>query len=71
LIREVIEAHPTDYVSGEGWREDVVRAMEGIVPYSVRGLLDKLLVPAPKFEIPVIDSREERGTGKDDRRLGW
>ena len=45
LIREVIAAHPDDYVPGDGWQDNVVRAMEGIVPHTARGLLDKLLTP--------------------------
>jgi hypothetical protein len=71
LIREVIEAHPQDYASGEGWQENVVRTMKGIVPYAARGLLDKLLVPNQKLETSKLVGRNDISDGEDDRRLGW
>jgi hypothetical protein len=67
----VIEAHPEDYASGEGWCEDLVRSMRKIVPCPVRGLLDKLLVPDPKVEAPAVEKGGDADTGKDGRRLGW
>jgi hypothetical protein len=71
LIREVIEAHPQDYAAGEGWQENVVQTMEGIVPYAARGLLGQLLVPNPTFELPVIKRDRDGQEGEDKRRLGW
>ena len=65
----MIEAHPQDYASGEGWQENVVQTMEGIVPYAARGLLDKLLVPNPKFAKGA--KQEKADEQKNNRRLGW
>lgn len=73
LIREVIAAHPDDYAPGEGWQDNVVRAMEGIVPHTARGLLDKLLVPNLEMD-PRSGEKVEEGQGsksQDERRLGW
>jgi hypothetical protein len=71
LIREVIETHPQDYAAGEGWQENVVRTMEGIVPYGARGLLDNLLVPNAKFEVTIVSKGNEETGREKDRRLGW
>jgi hypothetical protein len=73
LIREVIAAHPDDYAPGDGWQDNVVRAMAGIVPHTARGLLDKLLVP--NLEIDQLSGGEAEkvpgGKSRDQRRLGW
>ena len=73
LIREIIAAHPEDYASGDGWQDNVVRAMEGIVPHTARGLLDKLLTPNLEIEKP--SGEESKRTPSDEhsnrRRLGW
>ncbi|MGD9091558.1 MAG: type IV secretory system conjugative DNA transfer family protein [Anaerolineales bacterium] len=73
IVREVIAAHPTSYAQADGWQEDVVRALEGIVPYSARGLLGKLLTPNPNIESRIEKDTEKSG-GREDansRRLGW
>ncbi len=73
LISGVIAAHLRDYAHGDGWQDDVVRAMEDIVPYSVRGLLDKLLTPNLDIEPPVVrePGNEPDTQNSDRRRLGW
>jgi hypothetical protein len=71
LIREVIEAHPDDYASGQGCQENVVRTMEGIVPYAARGLLDQLFVPNRTFDLPMLNHRSDVKQERDKRRLGW
>jgi hypothetical protein len=72
IIREVITAHPDIYAPGDGWQESVVRTMEGIVPYTARGLLDKLLTPNPEFGSPSDEKEMMSNQGQDDgRRLGW
>jgi hypothetical protein len=72
IIREVIAAHADIYASGDGWQENVVRTMKDIVPYSARGLLDKLLTPNPEFGSPSDEKGLTSSQGQDDgRRLGW
>ena len=73
LMREIIAAHPEDYVPGEGWQENVVRAMEGIVPHTARGLLGKLLTPNLDIERPPGGAAggTPQGQQGDRRRLGW
>jgi hypothetical protein len=46
FIREVIVAHPQDYASPDGWQEQAVRALTGLVPPKFRGLLSELLAPS-------------------------
>jgi hypothetical protein len=46
FIREVITAHPQDYASPDGWQEQAVRALTGLVPPKFRGLLSELLTPS-------------------------
>ncbi|NUM46605.1 MAG: type IV secretory system conjugative DNA transfer family protein [Anaerolineales bacterium] len=43
VIREVIAQHSEDYAPAEGWQEAVVKAMKGLLPPAVWGLLDPLL----------------------------
>jgi len=43
LVREVIAAHPADYASPEGWQENAVRALQGMVPPTHQFLLSELL----------------------------
>jgi len=73
LMREIIAAHPEDYASGEGWQDQVVRAMEGLAPHTARGLLGKLLTPNPEIEqLTVREAGEKPDSGRSDRRrLGW
>ena len=71
LIREVIESHTQDYVPGYAWQDKVVRTMEEIVPYTARGLLDKLLEPNPILESPWPGFFGDENLEPDDRRLGW
>jgi len=44
-VREVIAAHPADYASPEGWQENAVRALQGMVPPTHQHLLSELLAP--------------------------
>jgi hypothetical protein len=74
VIREVIAAHREDYAPGEGWQRDVVQAMKGLVPKSVRGLLGKLVRMTDEFENP--DDFEDESPLPDEslarrRRTGW
>ena len=74
VIREVITAHREDYAPGEGWQRDVVQAMKGLVPKSVRGLLGKLVRMNDEFENP--DDFEDESPRPDEslarrRRTGW
>ncbi len=74
VIREVISAHREDYVPGEGWQRDVVQAMKGLVPKSVRGLLGKLVRMNDEFENP--DDYDDESPPPDEslarrRRTGW
>jgi len=72
LIREVIAAHAEDYAPAYGWQDDVVRAMESIVPPSARGLLGKLLTPDAGFaKTSSVGGKELGQAGDDPRRLGW
>jgi len=73
LIREVIAAHPDDYAPGDGWQDNVVQAMEGIVPHTARGLLGQLLTPNLGIENPVGKEagKVQGGKHNDRRRLGW
>jgi hypothetical protein len=43
IIREVIAAHPEDYVSSDGWQEQTALALQAMVPEAQRGLLDELI----------------------------
>jgi hypothetical protein len=73
LIRAVIAAHPEDYAPGDGWQDNVVRAMEGIVPHTARGLLDQLLAPNLEKEKSAREEQEKVPDfdKSDQRRLGW
>jgi hypothetical protein len=42
LIREVIGAHPEDYVSGEGWQDKAVAMLSSMVPPAYQGYLSEL-----------------------------
>ena len=54
FIREVIVAHPQDYASPDGWQEQAVRALTGLVPPKFRGLLSELLAPSKDgFDAPL------------------
>jgi hypothetical protein len=73
LIREIIALHPEDYAPGDGWQDQVVRAMEELVPHTARGLLGKLLTP----NLETVKPPDDEVGGKPDhehsdrRRLGW
>ena len=74
LIREVIDAHPESYAPADGWQDDMVRTMEGIVPLASRGLLNKLLAPNPDIEDTEYPGSSGQITDQnqgDRRRLGW
>jgi len=73
LMREIIAAHPEDYAAGDGWQDNVVRAMAGIVPHTARGLLDKLLTPNLEIERPPGGEAQKTpgDEHRDRRRLGW
>lgn len=73
LIREVIAAHPDDYAPGDGWQDNVLRAMEGIVPHTARGLLNKLLTPDQEIEKRLSGAapKKQGSQQSDQRRLGW
>jgi hypothetical protein len=43
IIREVIAAHPEDYVSSTGWQEQTALTLQAMIPEAQRGLLDELI----------------------------
>lgn len=84
FIREVIAAHPQDYASPDGWQEQAVRALTGLVPPKFRGLLSELLAPGKvvahlatmdDFDAPLDGAAEglplPAKEAVDKRRLGF
>ena len=66
----MIVAHPNDYTPGDGWQNNVTRAMEGVVPHAFRGLLDKLFIPNLDIEKSVDKEAEKAGGEQSDQRHG-
>ena len=78
LVREVIAAHPDDYVSPDGWQENAVRALQGLLESPAhQQLLSELLSPAWGFS--AAPNAPPQGTAPpnvqqppaDNRRLGF
>ncbi|MBU2609704.1 MAG: hypothetical protein KJ606_01980 [Chloroflexi bacterium] len=77
MVREVIAAHPEDYVSPDGWQENAVRAMQGLLESPAhQQLLSELLSPAWGFN--AAPNAPLQGTAPntqpppaDSRRLGF
>jgi len=72
----VIAAHPQDYASPDGWQEQAVRALTGLVPPKFRGLLSELLAPGmDDFDAPLDGAAEglplPAKEAVDERRLGF
>jgi hypothetical protein len=42
LIREVIDAHPEDYLPGDGWQERAVAMLSSMVPPAYQGYLSEM-----------------------------
>jgi hypothetical protein len=62
LIREVIAAHPKDYVSSALWEETTVSALKAMVPPSQHALLDELFTP--EVALKKYGDFQSEGTGK-------
>lgn len=83
MVREVIAAHPDDYVSPEGWQENAVRAMQGLLESPAhQQLLSELLSPAwglaPNASTGSAQAAPPQGAAPnnqqppaDNRRLGF
>ena len=82
LIREVIGAHPEDYVSGDGWQEQSVNMLKSMIANPVyQSYLGELFRGLPKKSQPI--ERQDRAEMEkaqgivpeapppDDRRLGF
>jgi hypothetical protein len=68
FIREVIAAHLQDYASPDGWQEQAVRALTGLVPPKFRGLLSELLAPGmDDFDAP-LDGAQDAPSQIDKRQ---
>jgi len=70
LIREVIEAHPSDYVLAEDWQKRGVRALSEMLPPSSRALLDAALKEKTN-KAAVLSSEREQAYDENHRRLGF
>jgi TraM recognition site of TraD and TraG len=74
LVREVIGAHPEDYLDGEPGRAQAVEALKGMVPPMQKAILSELFRGTPKDDEP-IEGPEDGGkvghVAPDDRRLGF
>jgi hypothetical protein len=81
LIREVIGAHPEDYLSGDGWQERAVALLSSMVGPAYQGYLNEFFLGTDDKGQPIIrkDRAEyDKARGKDvdplpkaDNRLGF
>lgn len=79
LIREVIDSHPDDYVSSDGWEKPATEAMISMIPKSKAYLLDLFLHSNMKEkmetkpsvvqeqELAIAAAREKKGPSLDTR----
>jgi hypothetical protein len=70
LIREVIEAHPSDYVLAEDWQKRGVRALAEMLPPSSRALLDAALKEKTN-QVAQLSAEREQAYDENHRRLGF
>ncbi len=70
LIREVIEAHPKDYVLAEDWQKRGVRALSDLLPPSSRALLDATL-KEKSAKSGHLTAEREQAYDETHRRLGF
>jgi hypothetical protein len=70
LIRQVIEAHPADYVQAEDWQKRGVRALIELLPPSSRALLDAAL-KQKSVKASQLGAEQEQAYDEDHRRLGF
>jgi hypothetical protein len=70
LIRQVIEAHPADYVPAEDWQKRGVRALNEMLPPSSRALLDAAL-KEKSVKTSTLSAEREQAYDEDHRRLGF
>jgi len=68
LIREVIAAHPKDYISSTLWEETTVSALKAMVPPAQHALLDELFTP--EVALKKYGDFQSEGTGKKSSRKG-
>ncbi len=79
LLREVIAAHPEDYFNADNWQEQAVRAMQALVPFSQRHLLNLMLTPTedyregfrPQTAVGTAEGAAEQAAAGDTRKLGF
>jgi len=80
MVREVIDAHPEDYVRRDNeWQENAVRAMQGLLESPAhQQLLSELLSPAWGFATGIgAQNAPHQGAAPntqppaDNRRLGF
>ncbi|MEI7848912.1 MAG: type IV secretory system conjugative DNA transfer family protein [Chloroflexota bacterium] len=70
LIRQVIEAHPADYVLAEDWQKRGVRALSDMLPPSSRALLDAAL-KEKSIKTSQLGVEREQAYDENHRRLGF
>ena len=70
LIREVIEAHPSDYVQAEDWQKRGVRALEQLLPPSSRALLDAAL-KEKTAKAAQLTAEMQQAYDENHRQLGF
>lgn len=75
LVREVITAHPEDYVSPAGWQETAVRALAGLLQNPAQQEMLSLAFTGEKYAQPVAAPMETQAgnpqTATDRRNLGF
>jgi len=70
LIRQVISAHPADYVLAEDWQKRGVRALSEMLPLSSRALLDAAL-KEKSLKTSQLGAEREQAYDEGHRRLGF
>ena len=70
VIREVIEAHPSDYVLAEDWQKRGVRALAEMLPPSSRALLDAALKEKTN-KVAQLSAEREQAYDENHRKLGF
>jgi hypothetical protein len=70
LIREVIAAHPKDYIASPLWQESTVAALRSMVPQAQQALLHELLTPEKAQEryYGREESSEEEAKGRQGEK---
>ncbi len=69
LIKEVIAAHPADYLPADGWQEKASGVLEDMLPAALSKLLDEFL--AVRMEEQTDTQIHQPAPQDDERRLGF